>query len=351
MEDQESAEQSAAAAGYRFRPDWLALTQEEPIDPERTIVDPHFHFFEESDSFPYYTLSDLQLDARQHNTQQAVFIQCQERFRTSGPEHLRPVGETEWMDSRAKEASEAGSGSVQIGGIVGDARLSLGRKVRETLDAHLEASALFRGIRDIGVWDASPEIDSMDGVTGPDLYGEPAFREGFSELNRLGLSFDAHQYHTQLSSVAGLARAFPDTTIILDHLGSPLAEGPYKGKREEVYLEWRRGMADIADCPNIVVKLGGLAMPWCRFEWEHEARPPTSDQFVEVYARYYHYAIETFGPDRCMFESNFPVDRLSLSYTVLWNAFKKLAATYSDDEQDGLLRGTATRVYRLNPLD
>ena len=332
-----------------FRPEWLARTVEAPIDPSRPVIDPHFHFFDESDVFPHYRLPDLQADLAEHRVEQAVFIQCAEHHRTTGPEALRPVGETEWVAGLADRAARAPAGGVRIGGIVGEARLSEGVRVRETLEAHVDASPLFRGIRDMGLWDASPAIASAEHTTGPDLYGEAAFREGFAELEKLDLSFDAHQYHSQLFSVASLARAFPDTTIVLDHLGSPLAEGPYEGKREEIFLKWQAGMADVASCPNVVVKLGGLAMPWNGFRWELEDAPPTSDRFVEVYRRYYEYAIELFEPRRCMFESNFPVDRLSLPFTVLWHAFKKLASVYSESEQDDMLRGTAARVYRLGP--
>ena len=343
----EDAKEKSASA-MAFRPDWLSLTQEEAIDPERPIIDPHFHFFEESEVFPHYRLTNLQNDTRDHNITQTVFVQCGEALRQEGPDHLKPVGETEWIDRQASVAKEAGPGSVRIGGIVGAARLSLGTLAGETLDAHLEASELFRGIRDMGIWDADPAIARVEDATGPDLYGEKTFREGFAEVAKRGLSFDAHQYHPQLPSVASLARAFPDTTIVLDHMGSPLAEGRFAGKREEAFVEWRRLMADVATCPNVVLKLGGMAMPWNGFEWERGPAPPSSDRFVETYARYYHFAIEQFSPARCMFESNFPVDRLSLSYTVLWNAFKKLAAGYSESEQEDMLFGTSARTYRLD---
>lgn len=351
--------EDAASAGTEtlpamaFRPEWLAKVEEPPLEPGRPIIDPHFHFFDESEVFPHYRLEDLRADTAAHGIRQAVFIQCEEHLRTRGPERLRPVGETEWVDGLAqttmKAAAKDGRGGVRIAGIVAEARLVQGKAVRETLEAHAEASPLFRGIRDMGLWDADPKIPSAEGTTGPDLYGEPAFREGFRELASMGLCFDAHQYHTQLFSVVALARAFPDATIVLDHLGSPLAEGRYAGRREETFAEWRTAMAEVAGCENVVCKLGGLAMPWNGFGWEKRARPPTSDELVETYRPYYTFAIDHFGPDRCMFESNFPVDRLSVSYTVLWNAFEKLARAYSADEQDAMFRRTAARVYRIDP--
>jgi predicted TIM-barrel fold metal-dependent hydrolase len=247
----------------------------------------------------------------------------------------------------ARQAAAAPEGAVRIGGMIGDAQLYNGALAAETLDAHLEASPLFRGVRDMGLWDPSPEIDRVAEASDLDLYGESRFRAGFAELAKRGLSFDAHQYHTQLPAVAALASAFPDTPIVVNHLGSPLGAGPYAGKHDEIFPEWRRNVARVAECPNTFMKLGGLAMPWCGFGWQKRAKPPGSDEFVATYRRYYEHAIEVFGPERCMFESNFPVDKLSLSYDVLWNAFKKLAAGYSEDEKQALFEGTATRVYRL----
>ena len=219
--------------------------------------------------------------------------------------------------------------------------------MRDVLEAHQAASPLFRGIRHLAVWDASDEVQTAEGVSGPNLYGESAFRAGFGVLADLGLSFDAYHYHHQNRYLADLARAFPTVPIVLDHLGTPLGIGPYANQREAVFAEWQRQLADLATCPNVSVKLGGLAMPWNGFGFETAPKPPSSDELVARQARYYHTAIDLFGPDRCMFESNFPVDKLSLSYTVLWNAFKKMAAGYSESEKDALFRGTASRVYRL----
>lgn len=333
--------------GLVLREDWLALTPEEILEPEQPIVDPHFHFFVENEFFPTYELSDLRRDTSRHNVQQAVFMECEEKYRLEGPEHLRPVGESEWVRDIA-EVAAASAGGVRIGGMIGDAQLyNGGARAQETLEAHLEASPLFRGVRDIGIWDASPEIDSVASATGLDFYGESRFREGFGELAKLGLTFDAYQYHTQLPSVVSLAKAFPDTTIVVNHLGAPLGAGPYAGRADELFPEWQKNVTEVAACPNTVMKLGGMAMPWSGFGWESRSAPPTSDEFVATYRRYYDHALQSFGPNRCMFESNFPVDKLSLSYDVLWNAFKKIAAGYSEAEKDALFAGTATRVYGL----
>lgn len=341
------AEEQAGALA--FRPEWLALAEEEPIAPGRRAIDPHFHFFDTSEFFPRFMPEHLRADTTPHGIAQAVFVQCREHVREDGPAHLQPVGETVWVDGLADELRQ--TSGVQVGAIVADAWLGHGAKIGETLDAHAEASSLFRGIRDMGIWDASSEIESIEHATGPDFYGQPAFREGFAELARRNLSFDAYQYHTQLFSVESLARAFPDTVIIIDHLGTPLGEGPYKGKREAVFNDWARAMQSVSECPNVYVKLGGMAMPWSGFGWAERERPPSSDEFVATYGAYYRHAIETFSPARCMFESNFPVDRLSLPYTTLWNAFEKLAAPYSPSEQDDLFRGTAARAYRIETED
>lgn len=332
--------------GLVLRDDWLALTPEAILEPDRVIVDPHFHFFVDNEVFPKYQLADLQRDTSGHNIRHAIYMECEEGYRSDGPEHLRPVGETERVHGLAEEAKQ-GEKSVEIAAMIGDAQLYRGALAAETLDAHLAASPLFRGVRDMGLWDPSPEIDSVDSATDLNFYGEARFREGFAELAKRNLVFDAHQYHTQLPSVAALARAFPDTTIVIDHLGSPLGAGPYAGRQDEIFPEWQKNLSAVADCQNVVIKLGGLAMPWCGFGWESRPKPPGSDEFIARYQRYYDHALQSFGPERCMFESNFPVDKLSLSYDILWNAFKKIAASYSEDERDQLFRGTATRVYGL----
>jgi predicted TIM-barrel fold metal-dependent hydrolase len=331
---------------FVIREDWLASVDEEVIDPERRIVDPHHHFFVETELFPHYRLEDLWADTATHNVVQTVFAQCGECYRKDGPEALRPVGETEWVAGIAAQAS-AQPASAQIAGIVGDADLRLGAGVREVLEAHAEASSLFRGIRHVACWDDSGVVQNAEGAVDARTYQEPKFREGLAVLADMGLSYDAYHYHHQTPYLVELARAYPQATIVLDHLGTPLGVGPYEGKRDEVFGIWEKGIRELASCPNVFVKLGGLAMPWNGFGFDSAAKPPSSDELVAVQGRYYQHVIEQFGAERCMFESNFPVDKLSLSYKVLWNAFKKMTAGASEDEKDALFRGTASRVYRL----
>ena len=322
---------------------WLSQVTEAPLEPTRRILDPHHHFFVASQEFPHYTLDSLRADTAGHNVRKTVYLQCWEGHREEGPEHLKPVGETEWVDSIAKEAAKTPD-KVQIGAMIGTADLR-GAHAKEVLNAHCAASKLFRGIRQIAAWDACPDLFSMPDCTDPYLYRDPAFRRGFKLLSDMGLVFDAYHYHTQAPLLVELAKAFPSTKIVLDHLGTPLGVGPYAGQTASIYKQWVADMAELAKCPNVYMKLGGLAMPWTGFIYANQKLPPTSDQFVADQGRHYHDAIRLFGPERCMFESNFPVDKCGVSYTVLWNAFKKIAATYSEAEKDAMFYSTAALVY------
>ena len=329
------------------REGWLAQVEEEVINPDQRIIDPHHHFFVPGGAFPAYDLNDLWEDTDTHGVQKTVFMQCWEGYRDQGPEHMQCVGETEWVDSIANKAKSDLS-RAQIGAIIGTAELRLGAPVREVLEAHLAASPLFRGIRLAAAWDADENIMDMPGVENAALYDDDNFRAGFAVLDDMGLVFDAYNYHHQIPSLTKLAKDFPNVTIVLDHLGTPLGVSNYAGRMDEIYATWTKDVGDIAQCPNVVMKLGGLAMPWNGFGYDDDVRPPTSDEVVAQQAKYYHFAIQQFGADRCMFESNFPVDKCALSYTVLWNAFKKMAADYSPAEQDGMFYDTAKRVYKID---
>ena len=329
-----------------IRAEWLAQGEEAVLEPGRRIVDPHHHFFVPGGLFPAYGLDDLWADTGTHGVERTVFLQCWEGYRTEGPEAFRPVGETEWVEAIAQRAAERPERS-QIGGIMGSLELRGGDTVRPVLEAHLAASKRFRGIRQPAAWDPDPDILSMPGLDDPDLYDDPAFRAGFAVLAELDLVYDAYHYHTQNASLVRLAQAFPGVPIVLDHLGTPLAVGAYADRVGEVFEHWCKEMAALARCPNVTVKLGGMCMPWNGFHFEDRPQPPTSDDLVAAQQRYYHFAIETFGAERCMFESNFPVDKCAVSYTVLWNAFKKMAAPYSEAEKDALFYGTAARFYKL----
>jgi len=329
---------------------WYRQVEEEIVEPERAIVDTHFHLWRNHPPFIDYLLEDLWADTGSgHNVEQMVFLECQSEYLTSGSESMRPVGETRFVGEAAARA--AATGKTRIGAIVGTADLLLGAAVEEVLQAQIVAGVgLFRGIRYSAAWDASDQIANASSDPGSDLLSDRRFREGFARLTPLGLSYDCWLYHTQLGALADLARAFPETIVVANHLGCVLGSGPYHGRRDEIFEEWRRGIAALSECPNVIVKLGGLAQPANGFGWEARDRPPTSDEFASTYSRYYLHAIEQFGPERCTFESNFPVDRMSVSYHVLWNAFKKMVADFSEAEKELMFRGTATRVYGLDPV-
>ncbi len=326
---------------------WLTLTIEDPIDSALPICDPHHHLWDRSDN--RYLLEELLQDTGGgHNIVQTVFVECGSMYRKAGPQEMQPVGETEFVQGIAAQSASGQYGvTAAAAGIVGFADLTLGAAVVPVLEAHIAASRnRFRGIRHTCAWDASADISSYRSPP-KGLLLDPKFREGFACLQKYGLSFDAWLYHPQLMELVDLARAFPDIPIIVDHIGGPLGTGPYAGKQEEVFQEWKRGIAALATCPNVVVKLGGLGMPICGFGWHERATPPNSAELAEAMAPYYLWCIEQFGVDRCMFESNFPVDKRSYSYTVLWNAFKLISKGFSPEERAALFHDTAVRVYRL----
>ena len=327
---------------------WLAQVTEEIIDPDRPIIDPHHHFWYDGPprGFPYL-LEHLWADTGSgHRVEQTVFVEAGAAYLEDGDDLFRPVGETEFVAGLAK-ASREGEGAV-VGGIVGHADLSQGEKIRPVLEAHITAGdGLFRGIRHHGSWDASPDVPNSRIEPPPHLFTSGDFREAVRLLGDLELSFDAWCYHPQLPEVAELADACPETTIVLNHLGGVLGIGPYAGRRDEVFDVWKRDFAALADRPNVFAKLGGLAQGVNGYDWEKRDLPPTSDEIAETQAPFYEHAIACMGAGRCMFECNFPVEKTSVSYHVLYNAFKKVAQKYNEGEREALFRGTATRAYRL----
>ena len=323
--------------------EWRDQVVEDVIDPQQRIVDPHHHLWPPG-SFFSYDFQDLWADTHcGHAVERTVFVECFAAYRAEGPEHLRPTGETEFV---VREARRDPSGL--IGGIVANADLTDREHLDEVLDVHTElGQGLFRGIRHSGARDPHPEALMIKGFAPEGLYADPAFRAGVARLGERGLTYDTFHFFHQNRAFAALARAVPDTLMVLDHFGTPLGVGPYADRRDEVFADWEASIADVARCDNVVAKLGGLATPDNGFGWHEAERPPTSDEFVEAQRRFYLHTIECFGPDRCMFESNFPVDRFSLSYLVLWNGLKKIAAPFSSSERDAMFFGTATRVYGL----
>ena len=328
--------------------EWLALVQEDPLDADLPIIDPHHHLWDYPDN--RYVASDFLADtASGHNIRQSVFVECLSNYRDSGPDAFKPVGETEYVRELAARSDVTAPSSTKVAtGIVGFADLTLGDAADPVLAAHVEAGGgRFRGVRHASGWDASSDVRNSHTRPPAGLLSDNRFRQGFACLASHGLSFDAWLYHPQIPELSELARGFPDTTIILDHVGGPLGIGPYAGKRDQVFEQWKRNVTELARCHNVCVKLGGLAMKLSGFGWHTRSKPPTSTELADATAPYYRFCIEQFGVDRCMFESNFPVEKLSCSYGVLWNAFKRIAANYSATERDALFHDTAARVYRL----
>jgi predicted TIM-barrel fold metal-dependent hydrolase len=327
---------------------WLAQVTEEVIDPDREIVDPHHHLFSGGRLGDYLVPQLLSDTGSGHRVTRTVHVECGNAYRSDGPSHLRPVGETEFVARAA--ADTRGLGGARIAGLVAHADLRLPvEQLDEVLDAHEAAGGgLFKGVRHSGCSALHPETLSIPGRAPAGLYLDGDFQRGVRRLGERGLTYDTWHHHHQNREFLELARAAPGTTVVLDHLGTPVGVGPFAGRHDEIFETWRIDITDISACPNVVAKLGGLAMPDNGFGWDTADRPPTSDEFVAAQRRWYHHMLDCFGPDRCMFESNFPVDRRSLSYLVLWNGLKKIAARYSGAEQDALFVGTASRVYRLD---
>ncbi len=332
--------------------DWLALTVEEPIEPDLRICDPHHHLWDTRPGrlAPRYLLDEILEDLNSgHNVASTVFIECGAMFKAAGPEAMRPVGEVEFVNGIAAMSASGQYGNSRVAaGIIGTANLRLGDAVAEVLEGQIAAGGgRFRGIRLGGTWDSSDAVPNHRTNPPQGLFRRQDFRSGFAQLAPRQLTFEAWCYHHQIPEVTDLARAFPDTTIILDHFGGPIGIGPYAGKRDEVYAQWRAHMGELSTCGNVVAKLGGINMEVNGFGWHEKPRPPTSQELLDATRPYYEHTIEKFGVDRCMFESNFPVDKASCSYTVLWNVFKRLTSGYSAAEKAKLFHDTAARVYRL----
>jgi predicted TIM-barrel fold metal-dependent hydrolase len=332
------------------REDWLALRQEDIIDPERPIVDAHHHLWDRGGQ--RYMIEEITGDiASGHNIVATVYVDCRSMYRAGGPEAFRPVGEVEFANGVAAMSASGGYGSAALcAGIVGHANLLEGEAARAVLEAEIAAgNGRFRGIRHASAWDADASIGGTYATRPKGLLLDPTFRKGFACLAPLGLSFDAWLFHPQIGELTDLARTFPDTQIVLDHCGGPIGVGSYAGRRQEIFPVWQASIREIARCPNVVVKLGGLAMRLLGYDFHQRPIPPSSEDAAAAWRPYIESCIEAFGPERCMFESNFPPDKGQCSYQVIFNAFKRIAAPYSETEKTALFQKTATDFYRLGP--
>ncbi len=328
----------------RVRPDWLSRLSEDILDPGQPIIDPHHHLWRARPD--RYLLEDLAEDLRTgHDVRSTVFIQCGSAYRKDGPEEMRPVGETEFVAAIARESETLPFRAAA--GIVGHADCHLGDRIEAVLNAHVAAGGgRFKGIRHSATFDPGIAPTAPPGAP-PGLFLDPTFRAGVARTGKLGLTFEAWCYHPQLPELAAMLRASPEQKVVLNHLGGPLGVGPYEGKRPEVFAQWSASMKELAKCPNLFVKLGGLAMNVNGFGYHHQVLPPGSGEMAAAWRPYMETAIEAFGASRCMFESNFPVDKGMCSYPVLWNAFKRIAAGCSASEKADLFHGAAARFYGL----
>jgi predicted TIM-barrel fold metal-dependent hydrolase len=340
------AEMYVPPMGIYDRHEWLAKRVEQAIDPTEAIIDPHHHLWHRDGST--YLAAELERDTRaSHNVTHTVFVECGSDYDLEAGPELAPVGETRFV---VREADDMGVlGKTAIGAIVGFADMTLGAAVEEVLAAHERAGAgLFRGIRHGTNYSVHPGVKNGHHDPTQFLMASDAFRAGVACLGAMGHSFDAWLYFDQLVELADLADAVPGCTIVVDHLGGPLGIGPHAAARDEMLSVWRAGIARVAQCPNVVLKVGGIGMQhYFGMGWADRDLPPGSEEVAAYWSDMVCSAIDAFGPDRCMFESNFPVDRQTLPYSVLWNAFQIIAARYSSDERRDLFFDTAARAYRI----
>jgi predicted TIM-barrel fold metal-dependent hydrolase len=328
---------------------WIARARrEQALEPDLPIIDPHHHLWDD-DRGPYL-LPDILADIDGgHNVCATVFIECRANYRADGPAAMRPVGEAEFVNGISAMSASGGYGPCRVASaIVGHADLAIGEKVQDVLEAEIAVTGgRLRGIRWSIPYDASEVGRYVSRFVPEGISKDPTWRAGFSRLAGLGLSFEGWCYHPQIAEVANLAKAFPDTTIILNHVGGALGVGPYVARKAEVFAQWQHSIRELAKCPNVMVKLGGLGMLIFGFDLHLADAPPSSELLARTWKPHIETCIEAFGAERCMYESNFPVDKQSCDYTACWNAFKRLSAGASATEKQALFSGTAGRVYRI----
>ena len=316
---------------------WLSRHVEDIIEPDLPIIDPHHHLWERDGNV--YLVPDLLADLRSgHNVVATVFEECHTMYRTDGPEHEASLGETAFVTGVARTGV--------CDRMVGRVDMMLGSRAAGLLERHMAlGGGRFTAIRQSTAWDASDRVHKV--VPNEAMLRDPVFRQGVACLGPLGLAFDAWVYHPQILEVAALAAAFPGTQIVLNHVGSPILGGPYASQRDAVFASWRASMAALAQHRNVTVKLGALPIRLPGSSANREM-PPSSTEVAAAWRPWLETSIDLFGADRCMFESNFPVQKRWCSYAVVWNAFKRIASGASAAEKAALFAGTAARVYRMS---
>ena len=327
---------------------WTKQRREPALEPDLPIIDPHHHLWDRKNS--RYLIDQLLEDTSTgHNIVATVFMECGAMYRADGPEDLKPIGEVEFVNGVAAMSASGGYGKSRFSdAIIGHADLRLGKRVRPVLDALAAAgNGRFRGIRHGVTWDTGNAAKFGRNPAPQHQVLDPAFQEGFACLQPLGLSFESWQFHPQLPDTVALMRVAPETNVILNHVGGLLGIPPHDGNRDEVFKIWRDSMRALVQFPNLTVKVGGLGMLYCGFDFHLRDTPPDSEELAKAWRPYVETCIELFGVNRCMMESNFPVDKQSCGYGELWNALKRITQKYSAAEKLALYRDTAARVYRL----
>jgi L-fuconolactonase len=335
------------AAHHAIREAWLATRIEPVIDPNQPIIDAHHHLFDRPNQ--RYLAEDFAADIGVDiNVRATVFVQARSFYRTNGPDNFRPIGETEFAANIAEKAI-ASAGPKLCAAIVGYADLMQGDEVRSVLEAHVAAGkGFFRGIRRILAWDSDERLLNPAYPTTEDMMDNAAFRAGFAQLANLNLSFDAWIFFHQIPKLTALAHRFPNVQIVLNHCGGILGIGSYADRRDDVFKQWRAAMAELSKCPNVTVKIGGLGMALSGFGFEQCAQAPSSETLAKAWQPWVNTCIDLFGANRCMFESNFPVDKGSYSYVIGWNAMMRLSVGLTVAERTAIFLGTASRIYKIN---
>lgn len=333
--------------------EWLATAEPElPIDPDLPIIDTHTHLWHRGNGHRYF-VEQLGRDISDsgHNVIATVYVECNSMYRAHGPSHLRPVGETEFAAGQAAIALSGRYGAAEIASaIVGFADLTLGDELPAILDAHIAAAnGRLRGIRMRAKWDPDPVVKGANSAAGPGLYITPEFQRGLRQVAKRGLIFEASIFHPQIADVTALARAVPEAEIVLIHTGSPVGHGSYRGAEAGVHADWLRDMTELARCPNVSVKLGGMLMSLASYDFGLAERPINSAELAALWRPFLLPTLDLFGADRCMASSNFPVDRAGFTYGTNWNMLKRICGGCSEEEKARIFSGTAARIYKMSP--
>lgn len=327
---------------------WLATLQEEVLEPDLPIIDPHHHLWVRNGYT--YLLPEFAADMNSgHNVVATVFAECHSMYRVDGKEEERSLGETEFVRGQAAMSASGGFGRARACDVMfGNVDLTLGSAVEPLLEQHIAAAGgRFRGVRASTGWHEDDKIHNV--AETPHLLLDPRVNAAASVLERLGLSLDCWPYHTQLDEVAELAQSHPQLTIILNHVGSPILGGPYRGRTDEVFKDWKAGIERLSLCENVYVKLGAMPIRMPGYDGDRTL-PPGSEEVAQAWRPWMETCIEAFGAARSMYESNFPVQKRWCSYQVCWNAFKRLSAGVSETEKADLFYAAAARAYRIDDV-